>query len=144
MGFVVAVLSIALMPAGPASASASGCTFAPGYALARNCIIVEGVGLVVWYTASGYEPGIEIPPPQVCSRRHEVRYVRADAPNNSTYTYLRAGPLGCIPGVLTSFVEWSGGYVARNGSQWCGRSRNTHTEQAGQPWSNWACITIRA
>lgn len=120
----------------PAHASASGCTFAPGYTGALNCIDVIGSGLTVSSTRSSYEPGVTPWPPQICNRQHQWKFKRN---GQSFESYRSETAPSCIPGVLTDYVDWSNPGVMANNSQFCARTNNSHT---GSTWTNYACVTI--
>ncbi len=132
------LLMTLMAPATPASASASGCTLAPGYTGALNCISVVGSGLVVSSSRSTYVPGVSPWPENLCSRTHQWRYLRN---GNTSYVTRTVNASGCIVGVLNSYVDWSGPGTMANNSSFCARSKNSHT---GGVYSNYACVTIRA
>jgi hypothetical protein len=135
-------LSVAGLPASPASASAYGCTLAPGYASSWNCIDVQGSGLYVDHAISTYDPGLPGWPPipeNLCDRYHQIKFQRS---SSSTYTYWGGTITGCIWGFDASnlwFIDLPN--PLKHQSQFCGRTRNTHTDGV---LSNWACITIHS
>lgn len=116
---------------------AAGCTLAPGYTGAINCISVSGSSNFVNTTRSRYEPGVSPWPSQICSRTHQWRYTNV---GSSSYSYQTSGPHGCILGVLISYVDWTPKKTYKDGSSFCARSKNSHTNNV---YSNYACITIK-
>src|SRR5690606_33686255 len=127
----------------PANASASGCTWAPGYAGARNCIYVSGTGLYVLYTESSYTAGVAPWPNQLCNREHEWLFHRQGASQPSTAWRYHSG---CIPGLagFTSSYGWYHSDYMKDNTSYCARTRNSHTLLAGPEWSPYACISIHA
>lgn len=118
------------------SASAYGCTFAPGYSGALNCIDIRGSGLTVNSSRSEYQPGFTPWPPNICNRTHQWRYTK----NGGSQTTRTSSPSSCIPGILISYVDWSNPGQMKDQSSFCARSKNSHTNGS---YTNYACKTIK-
>ncbi|MEV0455798.1 hypothetical protein [Catellatospora methionotrophica] len=134
---VLMVFTAQAMTANAAHASASGCTFAPGYSGAQNCIDVNGSGLNVSSSRSIYKPGVTTWPPQICNRQHQWRYTR----NGGSQTTRSETAPSCIPGILNDFVDWSNPGTMANNSTFCARTNNSHTSGV---WTNYACVKIES
>lgn len=125
------------------SASANGCTWAPGQSGALNCIHVRGSSWNVDSAASAYDPGFHPWPSNYCNRTHQIRFKRAI---NSYYETSKQTKTTCIFGLAESTAWWNKSWYSKfkgnmaNGSSFCGRSKN---EKTNFSWSNYACITIR-
>jgi hypothetical protein len=121
---------------GGAWADATGCTSAPGYTGALNCVAVYGSGLHVDSAQSRYQPGVTPYPQQLCNRNHQWQFRRYGA---TGYTSKSLTATGCILGVLPDYLDWANPGQMSNNSSFCARTNNTHT---GGVWSPFACETI--
>jgi hypothetical protein len=130
------VLLLITVQSSDALADATGCTLAPGYTGALNCVAVYGSGLHVDSSQSRYQPGISPWPQQICSRKHEWRFRRYGA---AGYTTKDLPGNGCILGVAPDYVDWASPGTMTNGSSFCAHSNNTQT---GGVWTPFACETI--
>ncbi len=131
-----AVLVLTAIPASDAFADATGCTSAPGYTGALNCVAVYGSGLHVDSAQSRYQPGVTPYPQQLCNRNHQWQFRRYGSGSYSTKTLTASG---CILGVLPDYLDWANPGTMTNSSSFCARSANTHT--AGS-WTPFACEQI--
>lgn len=144
VSFVTAVLASAftasVVSAPSASASADGCTSAPGPAATQECIVVHGSGAHVSSVVSNYYyfPQAGVSGDNVCARHHEVKYAL------STGVVVRdIDPPGCI---YSAAAASSGDYVTFNidkdlaaNTQVCTRAKNSATDQE---WTPYACKKI--
>ena len=134
------LLGMWLLAAPAAHASASGCTWAPGGALAQQCIYVSGNGLYVSYVDNGYfaspYSGYAA---NVCNRRHEDKFTWP----SGAIGYWEDDPSSCIPGAVAvvtgDYVRWNAQHTFYPDRGMCARSANSDT---GGSWSPYACETI--
>jgi hypothetical protein len=138
---ITSVSFITVATAAPASASASGCTWAPGYTGAVNCIAVTGTSNRVTRIRSEYVTGFNERPDNICNRSHQASFTLA----NDLKRTLNGSASGCSiapPGTIARW-DWTNppyNWLMKDRSKVCARTKNSHT---GYEWSSGACITIK-
>ena len=123
----------------PASASADGCTLAPGLSGAKQCIYVTGHKQKITKIESRYYSGVSPWPPQLCNVTHQTSYTSAD---NGIRLTLQGSNNACKPGLpgIYNSKSWSGTRYAALNTNVCARSKSSHTDYA---WTSSACIRIK-
>lgn len=131
-----------VVSAGPASASASGCTWAPGGAFAQQCIHVWGGGLHIAHLANQYFAS-----PwsgwgsNVCRRMHREKFTDLD----NVVRFAEQDLASCITGAAAvSIGDYSVWYPNRdfhNKRGMCAFSNNSDT---GGTWTPQACVTVHS
>lgn len=127
-----AATGVVMSTALPASASASGCTAAPGNLFAHNCIFVTGKSLTVTNARSAYYVGA--PPTNVCRVTAQFTYVPLGA---RRYAVKAIGTTKC--GVAAAWIDWKPAFRLADRTRLCAQQRNDHT---GGRFTNNACINI--
>jgi len=122
--------------AGDALADANGCTSAPGYTGALNCVGILGSGLQVDSAQSRYQPGVSPWPQQLCNRVHLFQFRRYGYATSDTKKLVANG---CIFGLLPDYLDWANPGRMSDGSSFCARSSNSQT---GYTLTPYACKTI--
>ncbi len=135
-GLLVAIAVTAAMTAGvgagTASASADGCTSAPGGLGALNCIYVNGSSDLVNYSDSIYNSGVN--PSNVCNPQGKWKYKKL---NTTAYAYKYVSASTC--GLWRGYVTWNSPGRMVNQSQFCATQKNSVISS----YANYACITIK-
>ncbi len=117
--------------AGAASASADGCTAAPGAALSQNCINVQGSGRYVTRADSIYQSGLSAT--NVCNIFAKFRHTPQDQAQRLSYR----STSNCGP--WRGYVSFHSPGNQANKSSFCATNKNSVISY----YSNYACITIK-
>ncbi len=130
---VLAPLSslVVLPTAGPADASATGCTSAPGGLGAYHCGSAYGIGRLVLEGRSSDFPGVT--PTNVCYPYARFKYKLAGT-SWYTNTYQSAGTCG-----------WGKGWIDVGFNAWMANNSSFSTSQinsANCTWPSLACVSI--
>jgi len=134
---LIAGLLVLVTPAS-AEAGASGCTSAPGYTGAANCIKIYGESLTVTKSKSTYLPGVSPFPSTTCNWSSKWRFKRSGESNYKTRTVTK---YGCtwIP-LIDVYHWWYNVGVMKDKSSFCAKTKNSRTNYA---WTSEACKTIK-
>ena len=129
--FILSIGSFAATGSGTASASANGCTSAPGGVGALNCVDVSGWGIVVLSADSVYNSGYN--PSNVCKPQAKFKH-KKNGTSSYAYKYVSASTCGLWRG----YVTWSAPGAMADGRQFCATQKNSVISA----YANYACIGI--